>query len=281
MLSHYMQVKDNEVFMSNYDTFEGLLEIMDRLREPGGCPWDREQTYSTLRGYLLEEAYEVAQALDDGDEPALCEELGDLLFQIVFLSRIGKENRSFTADDVVRSIAAKMVRRHPHVFGEAKVRDSDDVLRNWEEIKRQEQKSKSPDPAGVLDGVPAALPALLKAYRIGTKTSRVGFFWKTSDEILVKIDEELGELRASLAGSDPAGIREELGDLMFTLVMLARHSGIDPEDALESSNRKFTGRFRKLEGILRDEGGTVDGSSMDRLEQLWRQVKDQEGGQPS
>ena len=280
MMPPGLQVKDNEVFMDNYGTFKGLLEIMDRLREPDGCPWDREQSYATLRGYLLEEAYEVAQALDDGDETALCEELGDLLFQIVFLSRIGKENGAFTAADVVRSIATKMVRRHPHVFGGAQVRDSDDVLRNWEEIKREEQREKNRGGAegqpGVLDGVPAALPALLKAYRIGTKTARVGFFWKSDDQILEKIDEELAELRDSLAESDRDGVREELGDLMFTLVMLARHVGIDPEDALENSNRKFTGRFRRLEEILRTEGGRVDDSSMDRLEQLWRQVKREE-----
>ena len=266
--------------MDNYGTFQGLLEIMDRLRGPDGCPWDREQSYATLRGYLLEEAYEVAQALDDGDESALCEELGDLLFQIVFLSRIGKENGAFTADAVVRSIAAKMVRRHPHVFGGAQVRDSDDVLRNWEEIKREEQREKNSagtaGRAGVLDGVPAALPALLKAYRIGTKTARVGFFWKSGHHILEKIDEELAELRDALARSHRDGVREELGDLMFTLVMLARHAGIDPEGALEHSNRKFTRRFRRLEAILRTEGGAVDKSSMDRLEQIWQQVKGEE-----
>ena len=253
---------------------------MDRLRGPDGCPWDREQSYATLRGYLLEEAYEVAQALDDGDESALCEELGDLLFQIVFLSRIGKENGAFTADDVVQSIAAKMVRRHPHVFGGAQIRDSGDVLRKWEEIKREEQREKSDagaaGRAGVLDGVPAALPALLKAYRIGTKTARVGFFWKSDHQILEKIDEELAELRDSMAESHRDGVREELGDLMFTLVMLARHAGIDPEDALEHSNRKFMGRFRRLEEILRTEGGEVDESSMDRLEQIWQQVKGEE-----
>jgi MazG family protein len=276
-----MQVKDNEVFMSNYDTFEGLLEIMDRLRDPEGCPWDREQTYASLRGYLLEEAYEAAQALDDGDEDALCEELGDLLFQIVFLSRIGKENGTFTAHDVVRSIATKMVRRHPHVFSDASVRDSEEVLRNWEEIKRQEQKEKEQELPGVLDGVPAALPALLKAYRIGTKASRVGFFWKTGGEIMAKIDEELAELREAVAASDRSGTREELGDLMFTLVMLARHSGIDPEDALEQSNRKFTGRFRNLEEILRKDGSTVEGSTAERLEEVWQQVKGLEADQPS
>ena len=267
--------------MSKYDTFEGLLEIMDRLRDPEGCPWDREQTYNTLRGYLLEEAYEVAQALDDGDEAALCEELGDLLFQIVFLSRIGKENGAFSADDVVRSIATKMVRRHPHVFGDAKVRDSDDVLRNWEEIKREEQKEKNQSLSGVLDGVPAALPALLKAYRIGTKAARVGFFWKTGGEIMAKIQEELEELQEAVAASDRSGIKEELGDLMFTLVMLARHSGLDPEDALEQSNRKFTGRFRNLEAILRKDGSSVEDSSADRLEEVWQQVKSLEADQPS
>ena len=281
MMSHILQVKDNELFMSKHETFEGLVEIMDRLRGPDGCPWDREQTYATLRGYLLEEAYEVAQALDDDDEAALCEELGDLLFQIVFLSRIGKENGIFTAEDVVKSIATKMVRRHPHVFGETTVQDSDDVLRNWEDIKRQEQREKNRELPGLLDGVPAALPALLKAYRIGTKASRVGFFWKTDDEIMSKVDEELAELRASLEQSDHDGTREELGDLMFTLVMLARHTGIDPEDALERSNRKFMNRFGKLEATLRKDGETVDGSSAERLERIWQAVKAGEVDQPS
>jgi MazG family protein len=204
-----------------------------------------------------------------------------LLFQIVFLSRIGKENGTFTAGDVVKSIATKMVRRHPHVFSDATVKDSDDVLRNWEEIKREEQKEKNKELPGLLDGVPAALPALLKAYRIGTKASRVGFFWKTDAEIMIKIDEELAELREAVEASDSSGIREELGDLMFTLVMLARHSGIDPEDALERSNRKFTGRFRSLEEILRKDDATVEGSTADRLEEVWQQVKGLEADQPS
>lgn len=281
MMPREAQVKNSEGFMSDYDTFEGLLEIMDRLREPDGCPWDREQTYRSLRGYLLEEAYEVAQALDEGDEAALCEELGDLLFQIVFLSRIGKENGAFAAGDVVRGIAGKMVRRHPHVFGDASVKNSEDVLKNWEAIKRQEQRTKNREPTGVLDGVPAALPALLKAYRIGTKTSRVGFFWKSGDDILTKIDEELVELKEALERSDRNHIREELGDLMFTLVMLGHHCGVDAEDALESSNRKFTRRFRRLETILKNSGAAVDGASMERLEQVWRQVKEEEAGAQS
>ena len=159
--------------------------------------------------------------------------------------------------------------------------DSRDVLRNWEEIKREEQKDKNREPAGVLDGVPAALPALLKAYRIGTKTSRVGFFWKSGDDIMTKIEEELVELKEALSRSDRDHIREELGDLMCTLVMLGHHSGVDAEDALESSNRKFTRRFRRLETILESSGASVDGASMERLEQVWGQVKEEEGAQPS
>jgi tetrapyrrole methylase family protein/MazG family protein len=193
------QVKEYTGFMAVSDTFEGLLEIMDRLRGPDGCPWDQEQDYASLRGYLLEEVYEVAQALDDKDEQALCEELGDLLFQIVFLSRIGKEHGSFTAQDVIRGIATKMVRRHPHVFGDSSVKDSEDVLRNWEEIKKQEKRDRvgpgeQSGCPGILDGIPVALPALQKAQRIGTKTARAGFFWKNYEDILTKVHEELGEL---------------------------------------------------------------------------------------
>jgi MazG family protein len=264
--------------MAVSDTFEGLLQIMDQLRGPDGCPWDREQDYASLRGYLLEEVYEVAQALDDKDEQALCEELGDLLFQIVFLSRIGKENGAFTAQDIVRGIATKMVRRHPHVFGDSHVRDSEDVLRNWEEIKKQEKRDRlepgeEAGSPGILDGIPVALPALQKAQRIGTKTARAGFFWKNHEDILAKVHEELGELHESLSEQDESGVEEELGDLLFTLTMLARHKGLDAEAALERSNRKFTRRFGALEQILTVADESVAGSAPERLEEIWQQIK--------
>jgi MazG family protein len=184
-------------------TFDDLVAIMDRLRDPGGCPWDREQTYATLRGYLIEECYEVVDALDRDDRAGLREELGDLLFQIVFLSRLGQEDGAFTARDVIEGIASKMVRRHPHVFGDDTAADATEVLRRWEEIKKLEKDGAGalPAPASVLDGVPHALPALVKAQRLGTKAARVGFDWKDEEGVLAKLDEESAELRAAFVPS--------------------------------------------------------------------------------
>lgn len=254
--------------------FAGLIELMDRLREPGGCPWDREQSYESLRGYLLEEAYEVADALDRGDQRALGEELGDLLFQIVFLSRLAKEQGAFTIEDVVRGIADKMVRRHPHVFGDARVETSEQVLQNWEEIKRQE-KSSSPQPSGasLLDGIPAPLPALLKAQRLGSKAARVGFDWKQPEDVLDKAHEELEELSRAVRERDRDKTREELGDLLFALAMLARHMEIDPEGALEGANRKFRERFSWIEAELQRRGVRLEQAGLELLEQLWQQAK--------
>jgi tetrapyrrole methylase family protein/MazG family protein len=252
--------------------FEKLIEIMDRLRDPGGCPWDREQTYETLRSYLLEECYEVADAIDRRNMDDLREELGDLLFQIVFLSRIAKEEGHFESEDVVRGIAEKMIRRHPHVFSDVSAETSEEVLRNWEEIKRQEKEGKAD--SSLLAGVPRALPALLKAHRLGTKAARVGFDWEAPADVLEKIDEELGELREAVAGGDRVAARAELGDLLFSVVMLARHMDIDPEGALESTNLKFTDRFTWIEEKLRSSGEKVEDAGLERLEQLWREIKE-------
>ncbi len=257
--------------MSTRYTFEDLAAIMDRLREPGGCPWDREQDFSTLRGYLLEECYEVVEALDGEDYPALCEELGDLLFQIVFLARIAKERGRFDAAEIVRGIAEKMIRRHPHVFGNARADTSDDVLRNWEQIKREE-KASAPA-ASVLSGVPRGLPALLKAQRLGTKAARVGFDWEADEDLMRKIEEELDELRSGVENGDPESVREEIGDVLFSLAMLARRRGVDPEAALESANRKFTRRFHAIEARLGESGVAVEDAGLDRLDALWNEVK--------
>ena len=265
--------------MKDLESFETLLKIMDRLREPDGCPWDREQDYETLRSYLIEECYEVADALDRGDPEDLREELGDLLFQIVFLSRLAKEDGSFVAADVVRGIAEKMIRRHPHVFGDAKAETSAEVLRNWEEIKRQEKGlDKGSSGAGqpvrsVLEGVPVALPALLKAQRLGTKASRVGFDWERPIDVLDKVQEELGELRQAVEQEDRSAVREELGDLLFSLVMLARKLDVDPEGALEQTNLKFVRRFQWIESELGKQRRRVDEEDVERLEQLWNAAK--------
>jgi len=261
--------------MDSLRTFEDLVAIMDRLRDPGGCPWDREQTYATLRGYLIEECYEVVEALDRADLPALCEELGDLLFQIVFLARLGAEERAFDAGDVVHGIAAKMVRRHPHVFGDAKVEDAAAVLVRWEEIKRREKKDAglSEPEASVLSGIPPALPALVKAQRLGTKAARVGFDWEKDADVLAKLDEETAELKAAVASGERETIREELGDALFTLAMVARRLGLDADEALSGANAKFASRFARVEAALRARGVPIEDAGLTLLDHLWNEAK--------
>jgi MazG family protein len=261
-------------------TFDHLVAIMDRLREPGGCPWDREQTYETLRGFLLEEAYEVAEAIDAGVPADLCEELGDLLFQVVFLARLAKERGDFDAADVIEGIASKMVRRHPHVFADDTAANTEDVLRKWEEIKRREKAASregqlAPRPS-VLDGVPRALPALLKAQRLGDKAARVGFDWPDAASVMNKVDEEAAELRAAVAAGERARASEEVGDLLFSIAMLARRLGIDPEGALEGANRKFRSRFGHVEGSLLARGIAVESAGLELLDRLWSEAKAEE-----
>ena len=255
--------------------FEDLVAIMDRLRGPGGCPWDREQTYSTLRGYLLEECYEVLDALDRGDRADLREELGDLLFQIVFLSRLAHEEGAFEASDVVEGIAAKMVRRHPHVFGEDTAEDSAAVLKRWEEIKRDEKKSsgRNEAEASVLDGIPRALPELAKAQRLGAKAARVGFDWREDVDVLANISEEVAELREAADAGEPSRVREEMGDVLFTIAMLARRLGMDAEEALALANAKFRARFEAVERELRREGTPIQDAGLEKLDRLWNDAK--------
>ncbi len=257
------------------DTFEDLVAIMDRLRDPGGCPWDREQTYGSLRGYLLEECYEVVDALDREEPGSLREELGDLLFQIVFLARLAAEEGAFTASDVVRGIGEKMLRRHPHVFGDARAETTGEVLRRWEEIKREEKQEAEESGGGrsVLSGVPLALPALLKAQRLSTKAARVGFDWPDDRGVLDKIDEEAGELRRAVERGDPEPIREELGDLLFAAANLGRRLGIDPEEALDRANRKFAARFHEVEAELERRGVPVHEAGLARMDRIWEDVK--------
>jgi MazG family protein len=265
--------------MKEMEKFDHLVEIMDRLRDPeGGCPWDREQDYGTLRSYLIEECHEVAEAIDHDDRGALREELGDLLFQIVFLSRLAKEEGAFTAADVVRGIAEKMIRRHPHVFGDDEAETSEDVLRSWEEIKRREKQDKGHDDTrSVLAGIPRSLPAMLKAHRLGTKAARVGFDWPDTGAILEKVDEELGELKRAVDDGASEAVAEELGDLLFAIVMLARRTTVDPEQALERANRKFRERFGAVEEELRRRGVAVEDAGLELLDRLWNDVKRAEG----
>jgi tetrapyrrole methylase family protein/MazG family protein len=269
-------------------TFNDLVELMDRLRSPGGCPWDREQTYATLAPMLLEEAYEAFDALEEarqGRPDDLREELGDLLFQITFFARVAKERGEFTIDEVIDQVHAKMVRRHPHVFGDTQAGDSTEVLRNWEAIKAEEKRAAGKlagekEGTSILDGVSAKAPALMEAHQISTKVARVGFDWKSVDEIFEKLREEADELRAAIEShaesndeDDHAHVREEIGDLLFVITNIARHLKVEPEAALKLANRKFRRRFGYIEGELRKQSKTLNNASLEELEALWQKAK--------
>ena len=252
-------------------TFEDLVALMHRLRAPGGCPWDREQTYESLKPFIIEEAYEVVDAIDRNDRAALVEEIGDLTLQSLFLAELGSEEGSFDIYDAITAIHDKLVRRHPHVFGEVKADTADQVLTNWEKLKKAERKEK--DQGGVLSGVPQSLPALLKASRLTEKAARVGFDWERVDDIFTKIDEEVAELREAVEGNDRAHVEEEVGDLLFTLANIARRMDINPEEALQKTNRKFKDRFELMEERIHSEGKNLDQLSLQELDHLWNEAK--------
>ena len=269
-------------------TFNDLVELMDRLRSPGGCPWDREQTYATLAPMLLEEAYEAFDALEEarqGRPDDLREELGDLLFQITFFAQVAKERGEFTIDEVIDQVHAKMVRRHPHVFGDTQAGDSTEVLRNWEAIKAEEKRAAGKlagekEGTSILDGVSTKAPALMEAHQISTKVARVGFDWKSVDQIFEKLSEEVEELRAAIEShaesndeDDHAHVREEIGDLLFVITNIARHLKVEPEAALKLANRKFRRRFGYIEDELRKQTKTLNAASLEELEALWQKAK--------
>ena len=250
--------------------FEELVTLMTTLRGPGGCPWDREQTLETLRPFVIEEAYEVVEAIDSGSRDSLREELGDLLLQSVFIAEVAREEGTFDIGDVIGSIHHKLVRRHPHVFADVVAKDADAVLSNWEKLKSRERQAKD---QGVLSGVPVSLPALLKAHRLTEKAARVGFDWEKTSEIFDKIEEEVSELREAVEQGERSHIENELGDLLFALVNIARRMGIDSENALQQTNRKFTRRFEHIESSLRQNGRTVDSASLAEMDELWNEAK--------
>lgn len=254
------------------ERFEKLVGIMHRLRAPGGCPWDGEQTHASIKPYLIEEAYEVLEAIDAGDDGELCGELGDLLLQVVFHAEMAAETDRFKIDDVIDAICDKMVRRHPHVFADTQVDDAAEVLRNWSKIKQQERRDADTD-ASVLAGVPRALPALLRAHRIGEKAATAGFDWSTADGVVDKLREELAELEAAVAGEGAERIEAELGDLLFAATSLARHLGIRSEDALGKATDRFEARFRNMEARLRAEGRELGETSEDEMEAAWQRAK--------
>jgi MazG family protein len=255
--------------------FEQLLGIMARLRGPDGCPWDREQTRASLKPFLIEEAYEVLEAIDARDDTALAEELGDLLFQVVFHAQIGREERAFDAADVLRRLCDKMTSRHPHVFGEARVGSAQAALAQWEAIKQREGASGGRE-RSVLDGVPAALPALTRAQRVQSKAARVRFDWPDAASAWAKVEEEMGEARAALASGEAARLREELGDLLFSVVNVARLSSIDAEAALQGAVEKFRRRFTAMESALAMQGRSMATVNQHELERSWEATKARE-----
>lgn len=257
-------------------SIDRLAEIMERLRGPQGCPWDREQTVASLRKYVIEETYEVVEAIDEKDWGKLREELGDLLLQVVFLSQLAKEAGQFNLDDVAAGISEKLVRRHPHVFGSAEANNVAEVWRRWEKIKEGERRAASNGAAtpSRLDGVPRHLPALAKARLFADKAARAGFDWSSPEAIVDKVEEETAELRQAMASNSAAGPAEELGDLFFAAASLARRLGLDPEACAEQANRKFERRFREVERLVAERGAKLEDFDERGLDALWRRAKE-------
>ncbi|MFH6786417.1 MULTISPECIES: nucleoside triphosphate pyrophosphohydrolase [Methylobacterium] len=258
-----------------------LLGIMASLRDPeGGCPWDLAQTHASIVPYTIEEAYEVADAVEGGDPEELRDELGDLLFQVVFQARIAEEAGRFAFDDVATAIADKMVRRHPHIFGEVRGLDSDGVNAQWAAIKAEERAAKArsgrPAPQGTLAGVPLALPALARAEKISRKAASVGFDWPDAAEVIAKVREETDEVAQALDGEGPEAVAEEIGDLLFSVANLARHAGVDPEEALRRANLKFQRRFDAMEAEVTQDGRTLPEAGLAAMEAAWVAVKRRE-----
>ena len=252
------------------EQFTRLVEIMARLRGPDGCPWDREQSFDSLKRYLLEEAYEVLDAIDRGDWAGLAEELGDLMLQPVFLAQMAAEAGTFTIADSVEAINQKLIRRHPHVFGDAEARTAADVTHRWEQIKTEEKHRQGRDPSNLLDAVPRNQPALVEAQQISSKVAKVGFEWPDVSQVFDKLDEETAELRRA---ATPEEREEEIGDLLFVAVNLARWMKVDAEQALRKANRKFRERFRQVEAALDSDGVSLGEATLEQMEEKWQQAK--------
>ena len=255
------------------ERFQRLVEIMARLRAPGGCPWDREQTFDTIKPFLLEETYEVLDAIDARDWPELAGELGDLLLQAVFFSQMASEAGHFRIEDALDAINEKLVRRHPHVFGEETARTEGDVRRIWSEVKAKERAQKPSSDDTLLGSVPRSLPALVEAQQIAARAAQAGFDWENADQVLEKLEEERAELAAARQSGSPADVEDEIGDLLFVLVNLARFVKVDPEQALRKSNAKFRRRFGYVEQQLAARGKRPADSSIDEMEALWQEAK--------
>jgi tetrapyrrole methylase family protein/MazG family protein len=257
--------------MSAAEAFAELVRIMERLRGPGGCPWDREQTHQSIKPYVIEEAYEVAEAIDDNNIDDLRAELGDLLLQVVFHSEMARAEGRFTIEDVIHGINEKLIRRHPHVFSDTEVKDSAEVLRNWARIKTEERKDR--EDSSVVAGVPRAMPALLRAHRLGEKASHVGFDWVSAGAVLEKVREELSELQAAVALGERSAVEAELGDVLFALTSLGRHLDMQSEDALQRASDRFIRRFHYMERRLIDRQQDVHATSAADMNSLWEEAK--------
>ena len=257
--------------------FDSLLSVMARLRGEGGCPWDREQTRESLKPYLIEEAYEALEAIDEGSTDHIMEELGDVLFQVVFHCQVASEQGEFAMADLLARLRDKMVRRHPHVFGDGAVSNAKEALSQWERIKRGERGPEG-EPRSALEGVPRSLPALLRAQRLQVKAGRIGFDWPDWSGAWAKVREEVLELDRAAAQGNAGQVREELGDLLFSIVNAARLLDVDAEDCLRQAAEKFTRRFREVEAAMRATGRTVGEASLRELDQAWEGVKSREPG---
>ncbi len=251
---------------------EKLTALMERLRGENGCPWDREQTLKSLVPFIIEETYEVVAAIDEGSDESILEELGDLLFQIIFICQIKKEGKKFGLPEVIDHSREKMIRRHPHVFGDAKADTPGEVLAHWAEIKKAEKEAKGTK-TGYLSEVPDALPALMRAHKVSQKAAKMGFDWKENREVLEKLREEVEEFCSATEKNDRANMEEELGDILFTLVNVSRFIEVNPEDALRKTIGKFIGRFHLVEKIIEGKGGSISTTRMEELEAAWQESK--------
>ncbi|MHB8173786.1 MAG: nucleoside triphosphate pyrophosphohydrolase [Nitrospirota bacterium] len=254
------------------DLFEDIVDVMAKLRGPGGCPWDREQTHESLKPFLVEETYEVLEAIDEGDPSKVKEELGDLLFQIIFHARLASERGEFSIDDVLMRINEKMRIRHPHVFGDRKLTTSAEVLADWEKIKKAEKGYS--ERKSILEGVPKDLPALIRAHRLQDRAARVGFNWEKIQDVAAKLDEEIGEFKQTLKENDPARMEDELGDIFFVLVNIARFIGVNPEDALRKTISKFISRFQYIEEKAAETGMELSDMTLAEMDRLWDEAKE-------
>lgn len=252
--------------------FDSLVDIMARLRGDGGCPWDRRQTKDSLKPFLIEETYEILETVDAGDDRGLQEELGDLLFHIIFMARIAQEEGSFDIYDVIQGVAEKMIRRHPHVFGRSQVSGPQEVEANWAKLKAEEKQCRS-----LMEGLPPRLPALMRAHRLTQRASKVGFDWENTDQVWEKLEEELKEFREALREGKKEEVRNEFGDVLFTLVNLARFVGVDPEDALRRTTDRFAERFQYIEKRVGEERKVLHKISLTEMDALWEESKGERG----